>query len=208
VAAWYTLADALRIESVELRPATTPRQSAAHPTRQLTIENLNKEGVPYDPDSPRVAREPLSTIGELGEVDPSIVSHFGLTGKDGKPLRIGWLDVDLDSLLDPSIVLRRSEGARPVSRFPSADIDLAFVVPEEVPAANVRSALTAAGGELLESVELFDVYRGESVAPGTRSLAYHLRFSALDRTLTDDEVGAERARCIQAVESSFGATLR
>jgi phenylalanyl-tRNA synthetase beta chain len=208
VAAWYALVDALRIENVELRPAAMPRRSAAHPTRQLTIENVTMEGVPHDPDSGRVARDPLSTIGELGEVDPSIVNHFGLTAKDGKPLRIGWLDVDLGQLLDPSIVLRRSEEARPVSRFPSADIDLAFVVPETVPAGKVLSTLRAAGGDLVESVELFDVYRGDSVPLGTRSLAYHLRFSALDRTLTDDEVGVERARCIEAVESAFGATLR
>ena len=233
VAAWYALAEALRIENVELRPATARRQdgpaqdgprqdgprqdgprqpgnrrSAAHPTRQLTIENLNVDGVPNDPDGTRSARGPLSTIGELGEVDPSIVSHYGLTGKDGKALRIGWLDVDLGSLLDPSVVLRRSEEARPVSRFPSADIDLAFVVPDPVPAGTVLSALEAAGSELLESVKLFDVYRGDSVPQDTRSLAYHLRFSALDRTLTDDEVGAARTRCIEAVELAFGATLR
>lgn len=164
--------------------------------------------MPNDPDGTRSARGPLSTIGELGEVDPSIVSHYGLTGKDGKALRIGWLDVDLGSLLDPSVVLRRSEEARPVSRFPSADIDLAFVVPDPVPAGTVLSALEAAGGELLESVTLFDVYRGDSVPRDTRSLAYHLRFSALDRTLTDDEVGAARTRCIEAVESAFRATLR
>jgi phenylalanyl-tRNA synthetase beta chain len=208
VAAWSTLADALSIENVELWPPAMLRRTAAHPTRQLTIENVTEEGVAHDPGRGRVARDPSSTIGELGEVDPSIVSHFGLTGKDGKPLRIGWLDVDLGQLLDPTIVLRRSEDARPVSRFPSADIDLAFVVPETVPAGKVLSALRAAGGDLLESVELFDVYRGESVPQGTRSLAYHLRFSALDRTLTDDEVGAERVRCIDAVESAFGATLR
>ena len=95
-----------------------------------------------------------------------------------------------------------------VSRFPSSDIDLAFVVPESVPAGSVLTALRRAGGDLLESVNLFDVYRGDSVPEGTRSLAYHLRFCALDRTLTDDEVGVERARCIEAVESAFGATLR
>jgi phenylalanyl-tRNA synthetase beta chain len=72
----------------------------------------------------------------------------------------------------------------------------------------VLAALRRAGGDLLESVNLFDVYRGDSVPEGTRSLAYHLRFCALDRTLTDDEVGVERARCIEAVESDFGATLR
>ena len=220
VAAWHALADALRIEQVELRPEPALQRSAAHPTRRLTIENLNVGGAPHDPgtsrstpttsstESTRSIGDALSTIGELGEVDPSIVSHFGLTGKDGTVPRIGWLDVDLDQLLDPSVVLRRSEDARPVSRFPSADIDLAFVVPDEVPAGTVQSTLAAAGGELLESVTLFDVYRGDSVPPGTRSLAYHLRFSALDRTLTDDEVGAERARCIEAVESAFGATLR
>ncbi len=212
VAAWYALADALRIENVELRPPTAPRQDgtrrSAHPTRQLTIENLNREGVPDDPRRTRSTRVASSTIGELGEVNPSIVSHYGLIGKDGRALRVGWLDVDLGSLLDPSDVLRRSKEARPVSRFPSADIDLAFVVPDPVPAGRVLSALQAAGGELLESVSLFDVYRGDSVPQGTRSLAYHLRFSALDRTLTDDEVGAKRARCIGAVESAFGATLR
>ncbi|HEX4217805.1 MAG TPA: hypothetical protein VHZ02_05525, partial [Acidimicrobiales bacterium] len=208
VAAWYALVEALKIDNVELRPSVVPRQSAAHPTRHALIENLNMKGVKHDPNSFRFVRDPLSTIGELGEADPLIVSQYGLADRDGKPLRIGWLDVDLGQLLDPSVVLRRPEEARPVSRFPSADIDLAFVVPESVPAGAVLAALREAGGELLESVDLFDVYRGDSVPEGTRSLAYHLRFCALDRTLTDDEVGVERGRCIEAVESAFGATLR
>lgn len=208
VAAWYALVDALRIDNVELRPPPGPRESAAHPTRHAIIENLTMEGVPHDGASLRFTRYPLSAIGELGEADPLIVRQYGLVGADGRPLRVGWLDVDLGSLLDPSMVLRQSEDARPVSRFPSADIDLAFVVPESVPAGSVLAALRRAGGDLLESVNLFDVYRGDSVPEGTRSLAYHLRFCALDRTLTDDEVGVERARCIEAVESDFGATLR
>jgi phenylalanyl-tRNA synthetase beta chain len=208
VAAWYELVEALKIDNVELRPEVGPRESAAHPTRRANIENLNMEGVPHDGNTLRFTRHAPSTIGELGEADPLIVHQYGLTGADGRPLRVGWLDVDLGSLLDPSIVLRRPEEARPISRFPSADIDLAFVVPESVPAGSVLATLKRVGGDLLESVNLFDVYRGESVPEGTRSLAYHLRFCALDRTLTDDEVGVERARCIEAVESAFGATLR
>jgi len=208
VAAWQALVDALRIDNVELRPSPGPRDSAVHPTRHVIIENLTMEGVPHEGSSPRSHRDPLSTIGELGEADPLIVSQYGLVSADGRPLRVGWLDVDLGPLLDPSTVLRRSEEARPISRFPSADIDLAFVVPESVPAGSVVATLKRAGGDLLESVSLFDVYRGDSVPEGTRSLAYHLRFCALNRTLTDDEVGVERARCIEVVESAFGASLR
>jgi len=208
VAAWYALVDALRIDNVELRPSSGPRESAVHPTRHAVIENLTTPGVPHDGGSALLASDTKSTIGEVGEADPLIVSQYGLVGADGRPIRVGWLDVDLGPLLDPSTVLRRSEDAYPISRFPSADIDLAFVVPESVPAGSVLAALTRAGGDLLESVSLFDVYRGDSVPEGTRSLAYHLRFCSLDRTLTDDEVGVERARCIEAVESAFGASLR
>ena len=103
---------------------------------------------------------------------------------------------------------RRPLESAPVSRFPSSDIDLAFVVPEEVPAGTVEATLAAAGGDLLESVQLFDVYRGEPLGAGTRSLAYRLRFCALDRTLTDEEIGDLRSACIAAVEGAHRATLR
>ena len=73
---------------------------------------------------------------------------------------------------------------------------------------DLARSLTAAGGKLLESVVLFDVYRGVGVPEGRRSLAYRLRFGAVDRTLTDQEVGELRLACIGAVESAVGATLR
>ena len=95
-----------------------------------------------------------------------------------------------------------------VSRFPSSDIDLAFVVEDRHPADAVADALREAGGDLLESVHLFDVYRGAGIDEGARSLAYRLRFCAPDRTLTDEEVGALRTRCIDAVAEAFGAVLR
>ena len=118
---------------------------------------------------------------------------------------MGWLEVDLQKLADAP---RRSLEARPVSRFPSSDVDLAFAVPDSVPAAEIEKTLARAAGDLLESVDLFDVYRGPGVGERSRSVAYRLRFCALDRTLTDAEVAALRARCIAAVESQFPATLR
>jgi phenylalanyl-tRNA synthetase beta chain len=95
-----------------------------------------------------------------------------------------------------------------VSRYPSSDIDLAFTVDDAVPAGDVEATLAAAAGDLLESIELFDVYRGEQLGEGRRSLAYRLRFVAQDRTLTDADVAEARQRCITAAEQAHGAVLR
>jgi phenylalanyl-tRNA synthetase beta chain len=151
---------------------------------------------------------PPVVLGVVGELDPTVVAGFGLFGPDGRPRRVGWLDLDLGLLLDGERVLRRPEESSPLSRFPSSDVDLAFVVPEPVPAGSVERTLRRAGGDLLEAVDLFDVYRGASLPEGSRSLAYHLRFCALDRTLTDEEIGALRDGCIEAVEQEHGASLR
>ena len=95
-----------------------------------------------------------------------------------------------------------------MSRFPSSDVDLAFVVTDSVPAAAIEATLGRAAGELCESVLLFDVYRGAGMSESSRSLAYRLRFCALDRTLTDGEVAELRTQCIAVVEGQFQATLR
>jgi phenylalanyl-tRNA synthetase beta chain len=140
-----------------------------------------------------------NAIGVVGEVDPGVVDELGIDG------RIAWLDLDLASLHNAP---RRSPIAKDVSRFPSSDIDLAFVVPDEVAAGDVLDTLRTSAGELLVNAELFDVYRGTGVPEGARSLAFTLRFCALDRTLTDAEVGERRAACITAVEKAHRATLR
>jgi phenylalanyl-tRNA synthetase beta chain len=152
-----------------------------------------------------------TTIGAVGEIDPGVAADFGLTHASGAGTvarRIGWLEVDLGLLFDERVVPRRAMVAAAVSRFPSSDIDLALVVDDAVPADVVADVLGAAAGDLLESVTLFDVYRGAPIGDGTRSLAFRLRFCSLDHTLTDDEVGALRARCIDAAVSELGAVLR
>src|SRR4029079_188798 len=79
-------------------------------------------------------------------------------------------------------------GWEPVPRFPAALRDVAVVVAEEVPAEQIAGEIRKAGGDLLSGVKLFDLYRGESIPPGTKSLAYALTYQAEDRTLTDKEV--------------------
>ncbi len=95
-----------------------------------------------------------------------------------------------------------------MSRYPSSDIDLAFVAPDSVPAGAIRDTIAASARELLAGVRLFDVFRSDALEPGTRSLAFTLRLQAPDRTLTDDDVATMRSRVIAAVESAHGATLR
>ena len=85
---------------------------------------------------------------------------------------------------------------------------LAFVVDDSVQASAVEATLREAGGEELVSLELFDVYRGGQLGEGRRSLAYALRLQAADHTMTDDEMGQIRQRCIDAVEGAHAATLR
>ena len=114
-------------------------------------------------------------------------------------------ELDVDALLAGG---RTERVARPVSRFPASSVDLAFVVDDHTPAAALQTTLVRAGGELLEHVALFDVFRSEVLGPDKVSLAFGLRFRALDRTLTDDEVSALRQRCIDAVVSAHGAELR
>jgi phenylalanyl-tRNA synthetase beta chain len=179
VHAWRVIADALRLQATQLRPCV---RAGLHPARTAEI----------------VAGE--TVIGVVGEVDPETLSAYDLTHD-----RAGWIELDLLKLHRAP---RRPLAARPVSRFPSSDVDLAFVVADSVPAGSIEAALLDAAGELCESVVLFDVYRGAGVSEASRSLAYRLRFCAQDRTLTDAEVAELRAQCITAVERRFQATLR
>ncbi|HUC05642.1 MAG TPA: phenylalanine--tRNA ligase subunit beta [Acidimicrobiales bacterium] len=201
-AAWDVLAGALGVRGVRLDavPAAPAREHAGgaagpglHPTRSASLVAGRR------------------VIGTVGEIDPRVAEAFDLTVTSAgatRARRIGWLEVDLGLLFDDTVVARRQGTSVALSRFPSSDIDLALVVGDEYPADVVGDVLSHAAGDLLESVTLFDVYRGGAIAPGTRSLAFRLRFCAFDHTLTDEEVGQLRARCILAAEQQVGAVLR
>jgi phenylalanyl-tRNA synthetase beta chain len=99
-----------------------------------------------------------------------------------------------------------------LSSYPPAVQDVALSVPQSVPAADVKRALedgaAGAGDVLLESVRLFDVYTGDQVGEGRKSLAYTLRFRAPDRTLTAEEAGAAREAAVAEAVRRTGAVLR
>jgi phenylalanyl-tRNA synthetase beta chain len=178
VGVWSALADALAARDYTL-VADDP--AGLHPTRTARIDVA---GV---------------VVGHVGEVDPGVLAAFDV------PERVAWLEVDLETLLG------LPHGEKPygsVSRYPSSDIDLAFEVDDDVPAAEVEQRLRGAAGDLLVDLSLFDVFRGAPVGEGRRSLAFTLRFQADDRTLTDSEVSQVRQACIDAVEGNLPANLR
>jgi phenylalanyl-tRNA synthetase beta chain len=94
-----------------------------------------------------------------------------------------------------------------VTSFPAVHQDLAVVVDEDVPAARVREAVLSGGGELLQTAEVFDLYRAEQLGEGRKSLALRLSFRAPDRTLTDGEVAGLREQ-IRARLAELGGSLR
>jgi phenylalanyl-tRNA synthetase beta chain len=119
--------------------------------------------------------------------------------------RVCLAEFDLDAVLQrvPAVAYYQ-----PLSRFPAVAQDLALVVDEGVPAAQVHAAIVRAAGKLLQKAELFDVYRGDQLPAGKKSLAYALTFQSLDRTLTEDEVNKLKLRIQRALEKELGAQLR
>ncbi|MFD7311617.1 phenylalanine--tRNA ligase subunit beta [Promicromonospora sp. NPDC059942] len=139
-------------------------------------------------------------VGHAGELHPKVVEALGL------PARAAAFEVDLTVLVgaasgEPVV-------ARPVSAFPAAKEDFAFVVDGGVPAEAVRSAIVAGAGDLLEDIALFDVFTGEQVGEGKKSLAYSLRLRAADRTLSAKEVRAVRDAVVESASAEVGAVLR
>ncbi|HEX6054783.1 MAG TPA: phenylalanine--tRNA ligase subunit beta, partial [Intrasporangium sp.] len=114
-------------------------------------------------------------------------------------------EIDVDVLTAAS---DRAVQAEPFSTFPPAMTDVALLVRTEVAAADVEAALRSGAGEALEIVSLFDVYEGERIEEGHKSLAYRLTFRAADRTLTTDEVNGFRDAAVAAAADAVGAIQR
>jgi phenylalanyl-tRNA synthetase beta chain len=164
-----------------LRPEARP---FLHPGRAASVVSAPRDG-----SSGR-------DIGWVGELHPLVAQAWDLD------LPAAGFEIDLDAL-GPA----PTERYRDVTSFPAVLQDIAVVVAEEVSAAAVVDAVRAGGGELLAEVAIFDLYRGEQVGEGRKSLALRLEFRAADRTLTDSEVAGLRAAIEQRL-AKVGGHLR
>jgi phenylalanyl-tRNA synthetase beta chain len=150
----------------------------------------------------RCARITLSdgtVVGHAGELHPKVVQAMGLPGRTVA----GEIDLDvLTRASEPAVA------AGSIWTHPVAHSDVALVVAADVTAGDVEATLRSGAGELLESLSLFDVYVGDQVDEGHKSLAYHLVFRAPDRTLKTHEVNQLRDRAVAAAAAATGAVLR
>ena len=139
-----------------------------------------------------------AVIGTVGEIHPKVSEAFNLSG------RVVAAELGLDEL-----VLERTpwQYVEP-SVFPPVVFDLAFVVAREVPAAQIINTAMSAGGELMDTVGVFDVFEGGSIGEGMKSVAIRIHLRARDRTLTDEEVAPVRRRIAESVVAATGGELR
>ncbi len=166
----------------------------------VAVEVAADDPMPFHPG--RCARLSLpggTLVGHVGELHPKVTAALGI------PARTVAGELDVDVLIAASDQPVRS---MPISVAPVAHQDVALVVDADVPARSVELALREGAGELLESIDLFDVYVGEQVGPGKKSLAYRLVVRAADRTLRTEEVSAVRDAAVAAAATAVGASQR
>jgi phenylalanyl-tRNA synthetase beta chain len=174
-----TLFDGIHIEKVRYQPSEYP---SFHPGKSAQILVGEQQA------------------GVMGELHPLVRERYELP-----ETALLAADLELKTLLE---AMPEVYEVPPVSVFPPVLEDLAVIVDEALPAELVEAAIWQAGGKTLSEVRLFDVYRGEQIGTGKKSLAYNLTYQATDRTLTDEETLKIRQRIVRQLEKELNARLR
>lgn len=137
-------------------------------------------------------------IGLMGEVHPLIPEQFGL------PEGVCLANLYFNAIFEAE---KASKDYRPSPKFPATTRDLAFVCEKSLTVGAMEKVMREKGGNILESVALFDIYEGKQIAEGMKSVAFNLTFRAADRTLSDEEIDKKIKKMIDAI-TALGATLR
>ena len=171
--------DGLRYTGVSFEPARQP--AYLHPGKAARV---NVGGQP---------------VGVMGELHPAVAERYGF---GGSAVLVADLDLEALEAAAPDYALKA------VPDFPPVLEDIALIVDEGVPAAQVEALIRQTGGRSVSEARLFDVYRGDQIGAGKKSLAYSLSYQAPDRTLTDAEAAAIRNRIVKRLQQELGASLR
>ena len=160
---------------MKMRPEYDSKSGLAflHPGRQAAIS--------YDG----------TRIGFLGEVHPMVVSNYDMKG------RVYVAVLDMPAIVPLTSFARKYTG---IAKFPAVTRDLSMVVPKEIQAGDIEKMIRQRGGKILESVKLFDLYEGDQVKEGCKSIAYSLSFRDMEKTLSDDEVGAAMKKILNGLQ--------
>lgn len=180
---------------------------AARGVLENALQSLSISGVrlehtsqaPFHPTRGAIVLLDGEPAGMIGEVHPDVCGRFEV------PEGAVMLEVSVDAMRTAQPARKQ---ATDLPRFPSAYIDLAFVVDEQTPAASVEDVILQAGAPEVAALRLFDLYVGEQVPPGKKSLAFALELRSPTKTLGEDDVTSVRDRIVAAAAESVGATLR
>jgi phenylalanyl-tRNA synthetase beta chain len=140
-----------------------------------------------------------TVIGSLGQVAPKIAEAMG------SRRRLYVAEIDFDRMAEAALPGRTYQG---LSRFPAVKRDLAVLIPEDVLESQVRDVIISSGGPLVETVEVFDVYTGDQVPAGMKSLAYAIDFRSPERTLTEAEIDDLQRKIEKNLKSELGGSIR
>lgn len=160
-----------------------------------------RDKIAYDPNTDRPYLHPgrkadivykNKTVGYLGEIHPVVASNYGIKG------RVYVAVIDMPSIMDETTFDRKYQG---IARFPAAARDISMVVPREILAGDIEKVFENKGGSYLESYSLFDIYEGEQIKEGYKSLAYSLTFRAKDKNLEEADLSSAMNRIVKALEA-------
>ena len=168
------------------------------PMEALTV-TADAPGYYHPGRSGTVRQGPKTVLATFGELHPRVLAALDLTGQ------VAAFELRLDAITDPK---RRKKAQPDLPAFQPVRRDFAFVAPESVAAEAVLKAARGAERNLITSVSLFDVYQGDKIAAGTKSLGIEVVFQPRERSLTDQEIDAASAKVVAAVAKATGATLR
>ena len=148
----------------------------------------------------KAAGEEYEELGIMGEIHPDAAANFGLEG-----VRVYCCELMFGA------VARKANTEiiyHPLPKYPSTSRDIALLVDEEMEVGRIESVIRKHGGKILESVRLFDVYRGKQVDEGKKSVAFSLVYRDKDKTLTDEEVNGVHETVLKALKEKLNAVLR
>lgn len=170
---------------------------------RLNVGTIRFVALPDDPrfHPGRAARLEYNgeTLGVIGELHPDLCERLEIVAP-----RAMAAELDLERIAQ----LVEPARYRSISRYPATTQDLSLVISAEVSAERVMAAIRKYAGPLLESLTLFDIYEGEQLGAGKRSLTYRLAFRAPDRTLSDADIAKTRQKIVRGLEYDVGATIR
>ncbi len=177
------LLEGLHIPDVHYEPGTNP---TFHPGKRARVLSGERQ------------------LGVFGELHPQVHERYDWPAAfAGIPILAADMDMDAILALVPALY-----EISPVPEFPPVLEDLALVVDESLPAERVAELIRQTGGKVIREVRLFDVYRGEKIGAGRKSLAYSLTYQAGDKTLSDKDVAGIRTHILRRLEQELGAKLR